>query len=177
MEPATLGGSTYLAAIRGLVAGRPTLLDLERERALQHLVLAAIAAGLLRSAHDCSDGGLAIALAECSLWSGLGLMKAELAVPDEPVAAAALLFGEAPSRIIVSLEPGMWPDLHQLAASMGVPLTRLGTVGGDRLSLGDGLDLPVALLRSAWQDGLQQALLSARQPKESERKARASEER
>jgi phosphoribosylformylglycinamidine synthase len=91
-------------------------------------------------------------------------MKGELSVPDEPVAAAALLFGEAPSRIIVSLEPGMWPDLHQMAASMGVPLTQLGTAGGDRLSLGDGLDLPVALLHSAWQDGLQKALLSVRQP-------------
>jgi phosphoribosylformylglycinamidine synthase subunit PurL len=160
--PATLGGSSYLATIRGLIVGRPALLDLERERAVQQLALRAIAAGMLRSAHDCSDGGLAIALAECCLWSGLGL-KGELYLPDEPVAAAALLFGEAPSRIIVSLEPDMWPDLHQLAVSMDVPLTRLGTVGGDRLALGDSLDLPVVMLRSAWRDGLAQALVSASQ--------------
>jgi phosphoribosylformylglycinamidine synthase subunit PurL len=162
MGPATLRGSTYLATIRGLIAGRPALLDLERERAVQQLALRVIAAGLLRSAHDCSDGGLAVALAECCLWSGLGL-KGELYLPDEPVAATALLFGEAPSRIIVSLEPDMWPDLHQLAVSVDVPLTRLGTVGGDRLVLGDSLDLPVVMLRSAWRDGLQQALVSASQ--------------
>jgi phosphoribosylformylglycinamidine synthase len=162
MGPATLGGSTYLAVIRGLIAGRPALLDLESERAVQQLALRAIAAGLLRSAHDCSDGGLAVALAECSLWSGHGL-KGELHLPNDPVAVAALLFGEAPSRIIVSLDPDMWPDLHQLAVSMDVPLTRLGTVGGDRLALGDSLDLPVVMLRSAWRDGLEQALISASQ--------------
>jgi phosphoribosylformylglycinamidine synthase len=160
MEPDTLGGSTYLTTIRGLIAGRPALLDLGREQAVQRLTLRAIAAGLLRSAHDCSDGGLAVALAECCLWSGLGL-KGELYLPDGPVAAAALLFGEAPSRIIVSLEPDMWPDLHQLAVSMDVPLTRVGTVGGDRLALGDRLDLPVVTLRSAWRDGLAQAMASA----------------
>jgi phosphoribosylformylglycinamidine synthase len=162
MGPATLGGSTYLAVIHGLIAGRPALLDLGRERAVQQLTLRAIAAGLLHSAHDCSDGGLAVALAECALWSGLGL-KGELYLPDEPLASAALLFGEAPSRIIVSLTPEMWPDLHQLAVSTGVPLTRLGTVGGDRLALGDSLDLPVVMLRSAWRNGLQQALISAPQ--------------
>jgi phosphoribosylformylglycinamidine synthase len=85
-------------------------------------------------------------------------LKGELDLPDEPVAVAALLFGEAPSRIIVSLEPQMWPDLHQLAVSTGVPLTRLGTVGGDSLALGNRLDLPVVMLRSAWRDGLGEAL-------------------
>lgn len=174
MGPATLGGSTYLATIRGLIAGRPALLDLERERAVQQLALQAIAAGLLRSAHDCSDGGLAVALAECCLWSGLGL-KGELYLPDEPVAAAALLFGEAPSRIIVSLEPDKWPDLQQLAASGDVPLTRLGTVGGDRLALGDSLDLPVVMLRSAWRDGLAQALVSASQVEAPEESSARSE--
>jgi phosphoribosylformylglycinamidine synthase len=160
IKPAALGGSTYLSAIHGLTAGRPALLDLERERGVQQLALQATAAGLLRSAHDCSDGGLAVALAECSLWSGLGL-EGELYLPDERVAATALLFGEMPSRIIVSLEPEKWPDLLQLAASTGVPLVRLGTVGGDRLSLGVGLNLPVVQLHSAWQNGLRQALLSA----------------
>jgi phosphoribosylformylglycinamidine synthase len=162
MGPATLGGSTYLATIRELIAGRPALLDLERERAVQRLTLRAIAAGLLRSAHDCSDGGLAVALAECCLWSGLGL-QGELYLPDEPVVAAALLFGEAPSRIIVSLKPDSWPDLYQLAVSMNVPLTRMGTVGGDRLALGDRLDLPVVMLRSAWRDRLAQAMVSSSQ--------------
>ncbi|MGO8948913.1 MAG: phosphoribosylformylglycinamidine synthase subunit PurL [Ktedonobacterales bacterium] len=160
-EPATLGGSTYLSALFGITAGHPALIDLERERTVQQLVLDAIEDGLLRSAHDCSDGGLAIALAECSLWSGLGL-SSDMAMPAEAVAATALLFGEAPSRIVVSLPPEQWQALGDMAASAGVPLTRLGAVGGDRLSLGLSVDLPVLKLRSIWQTGLNQALGASR---------------
>jgi len=159
-DPATLGGSTYLAALHNTVAGRPPQLDLARERALQRLTLDAIAAGLVHSAHDCSDGGLGVALAECCLWSGLGL-RAEVPLPAEPaeiLATTALLFGEAPSRIVVSLAPDQWEPLATLAASAGVPLTRLGVVAGNRLTFGPSLDLPVADLRTVWRNGLARAL-------------------
>ncbi len=155
IDSSTLGGSTYLSALYGIVAGRPARIDLERERALQRCVLDATGVGLLKSAHDCSDGGLAISLAECSIWSDLGF-RGELALPSERVAAAALLFGEAPSRIVVSLHPENWQELADIAAAADVPLTRLGTVGGDRLSLGPALDLPLATLRSVWRSGLEQ---------------------
>ncbi|MGZ3602683.1 MAG: phosphoribosylformylglycinamidine synthase subunit PurL, partial [Ktedonobacterales bacterium] len=93
-NPATLGGSTYLKALHDTVAGRPTQLDLERERAVQRLTLDAIAAGLIRSAHDCSDGGLAVALAECCIWSGLGFRfdgdAALLPAEGDALAATAL---------------------------------------------------------------------------------------
>ena len=157
-DHATLGGSTYLAVLCGVTAGRPALLDLQRELALQRLMLDATHAGLIRSAHDCSDGGLGVALAECSLWSGFGL-EGELTLPRPPLAAAALLFGEAPSRIIVSVTAEQLPALSRLAASSGVPITRLGqVVGSDRLSIGPDLDLPVTQLYTAWRHGLSQAL-------------------
>jgi phosphoribosylformylglycinamidine (FGAM) synthase-like enzyme len=154
----TLGGSTYLAVLCGVTAGRPPLLDLQRELALQRLMLDATHAGLIRSAHDCSDGGLGVALAECSLWSGFGL-KGELTLPQPPLEAAALLFGETPSRIIVSVTAEQLPALSRLAASSGVPVTRLGrVVGSDRLSIGPDLDLPVTQLYTSWRRGLSQAL-------------------
>jgi phosphoribosylformylglycinamidine synthase II len=160
-EPADLGGSTYLAALHDTVAGRPPQLDLQLERAVQQLTLRAISAGLVRSAHDCSDGGLAVALAECSLWSGIGL-RAEPALPAAPsherLAATALLFGEAPSRIIVSLPPSRWEELADLAVELGVPATRLGMTGGDRLVLTPWLDVPVGELDAAWRGGLARAL-------------------
>jgi len=156
-----LHGSTYLAALHGIVAGRPPQLDLDAERALQRLTLDAIAAGHIRSAHDCSDGGLAVALAECCIWSGLGLTDDENAAwpaGGGRLEATALLFGEAPSRIVVSLAPEAWDALAALAGAAAVPLTRLGTVGGSRLHIGGLLDRSVDDLRRAWRGGLSEAL-------------------
>ncbi len=80
------------------------------------------------------------------------------AEPAEILATTALLFGEAPSRIVVSLAPDQWEPLATLAASAGVPLTRLGVVAGNRLTFGPSLDLPVADLRTVWRNGLARAL-------------------
>ncbi|MEO7002650.1 MAG: phosphoribosylformylglycinamidine synthase subunit PurL [Ktedonobacterales bacterium] len=157
-----LGGSTYLAEIHTTVAGRPPRLDLDRERAMQQAVIEASAMGLIASAHDCSDGGLAVALAECCMWSGLGLQGEATALPDgaegDPLATLAALYGEAPSRIVVSLAPDSWEALAQLAARHNTPITRLGTVGGDRLQLAGALDVDVAELRDLWRNGLSRAL-------------------
>ncbi|HEX9068929.1 MAG TPA: AIR synthase-related protein, partial [Ktedonobacterales bacterium] len=156
---ADLGGSTYLAVIHGLVAGRPPRLDLAAERVLQRLLVQASAAGLLASAHDCSDGGLAVALAEACIWSGMGLRADDsLALPAGALSAAALLFGEAPSRVVVSCQPGQWEGFVSLAAELGVPVTRLGVTEGDRLSLGALFDAPVKELADAWHGGLRVAL-------------------
>src|SRR5258708_9862224 len=135
-DPRTLNGSTYLAALHGTVAGAPPQLDLDAERALQEVTLAAITGGHIRSAHDCSDGGLAVALAECCMWSGLGFTSDDEAgwpAASGRLAAAALLFGEAPSRIVVSLPAAAWGALAALASAAGGPPTRLGPLGGTRL--------------------------------------------
>ena len=163
-DPANLGGSTYLAAIHGIVAGRPPTLDLARERALQRLLLEASAADLVRSAHDCSDGGLGVALAECCVWSGLGLHGEPIGEETAyrvRLAALAALFGEAPSRVVVSAPPDQWTALVARAAEAGVPLARLGVVGGARLALPGLLDVAVADLEASWRDGLARALSGA----------------
>jgi phosphoribosylformylglycinamidine synthase len=146
-----LGGSEYLKVVHGRVAGRPPRLDLAAEKALHELMAAAAAARLLGSAHDPSDGGLAVALAECGLRAeGIGL-GARIELPPGLPAHVAL-FSESPSRMIVTTRDE--GALRALAASRGVPATRLGTVGGDRLTITrDGtaiLDEPLVALHQAW---------------------------
>ncbi len=150
----SLAGSEYLREVHGLIAGQPRI-DLDFELRVQRVCLEAIHGGVLSSAHDCSQGGLAVALAECCIERGLGL---DGAGPKVGGRLDAALFGEAQSRIIVSCLPEKRGDLQALAGRHAVPLTPLGRVGGDRLSLGDFLDIPVSSLATAYRDGLPRAL-------------------
>ncbi|HEX9035985.1 MAG TPA: phosphoribosylformylglycinamidine synthase subunit PurL [Ktedonobacterales bacterium] len=160
-ETGDLGGSSYLATIHGTVAGHPPLLDLDRERAVQEATLAGIESGLIKSAHDCSDGGLAVALAESAIWSDTGL-RGEAALPtpaeNDALRTLAALYGEAPSRIVVSVAAERYADLEALAREHDVPLTRLGLTGGDRLTFAGGLDVLLDDMRAAWRGGLAAAL-------------------
>jgi Phosphoribosylformylglycinamidine (FGAM) synthase, synthetase domain len=98
-----LGGSEYLARVHGVVAGAPPRCDLEREKATIDALLDAIRAGVVRSAHDCSDGGLAVALAECCIGDRDGTIGAEIELTKWiSLPRRALLFGEAQARIILS---------------------------------------------------------------------------
>jgi phosphoribosylformylglycinamidine synthase II len=131
-----LGGSEYLKVIHGLVRGAPPALDLDRERRLIALLGTAAAAGLLRSAHDCSDGGLAVTLAECSFDTGA--IGCDVDVPGDSVRGSAssdlaTLFGESASRVIVSVAPSDTAALLRKAAEAGVPAKLIGTTGGARI--------------------------------------------
>ena len=146
-----LGGSEYLKVIHGRVAGRPPRLDLAAEKALHETMAEAASARLLRSAHDLSDGGLATALAECGLRAeGVGL-GAQVDLPGSLPAHVAL-FSESPSRMIVTTDQGN--ALEALAARHGVAVARIGTTGGDRLTLRRAgavvLDEPLTALHEAW---------------------------
>ena len=134
-----IGGSEYLFLEHGLEAGSPPALDLELERNVQRLTLAAIRKGLVHSAHDCSNGGLAVALAESCIGSGLG---AHIELPDAAASVPgvrrdAMLFGETQSRVILSLAPANLNLLRAMAEKVGVPVVPLGTVGGTRLIIAD----------------------------------------
>jgi len=153
-DPAALGGSEYLREVHDLLVGRPSI-DLEREARVQRACLEAIRRGLLRSAHDCSHGGLAVTLAESCIEGGIGLDASGAPVQGRLDAA---LFGEAQSRIVLSCPPEARPDLEALARQHDVPLTYLGTVGGDRLRLASLLDAPIADLSRAYEEGLPRAL-------------------
>ncbi|HSL97688.1 MAG TPA: phosphoribosylformylglycinamidine synthase subunit PurL [Candidatus Deferrimicrobiaceae bacterium] len=167
-----LAGSAY-ASVAGLAPedGTPAL-DLERERALQAFCCEAARRRLLASAQDVSGGGLAVALAESAMWGGFGV-RVRLAVVGSP---AVDLFGESSSRVVVSTRPEAVAALAALAAEHGLPIEEIGTVGGDRLvvdlagagatgaaeergsRVADSIDVPLADLRHAWEQGLPRAL-------------------
>jgi phosphoribosylformylglycinamidine synthase II len=129
----SLAGSEYLATLHGRVAGMLAPLDLDRERAVQAACLAAIEAGCVRSAHDCAEGGLAVALAE-SCITGPVRLGAEVSLePGERL--DALLFGEAPSRIVLSVAPAEWRRLEQIVSEWAIPVAVLGRVGGSHLTV------------------------------------------
>ena len=153
-----LGGSEYLKVMHGLVRGVPPELDLEAERAVQQLVVELVAAGRLLSAHDCSDGGLAVALAECAFGSGgTGF---DVAVPgsgsgDGPAVA---LYGESASQVVVSMRETDADAVLARAAAAGVPAQVLGRTGGARLRFAfDGeqaVDVGLAEAEQRWATGL-----------------------
>jgi phosphoribosylformylglycinamidine synthase subunit PurL len=158
-----VGGSEYLSA-RGHEAGRPPTLDLRREKAVQTAVQRAVKEGILSSAHDCSEGGLAVTLAECCMMAeappGGGQppwIGAAVRVPF-PMRKDFALFGEDASRIVVSLPHRQLPRLEAIAGEAGVPLLQLGAVGGDRLEIQGALSVPVAELARAWRDGIPRVL-------------------
>ena len=156
--PPALDGSEYLAVVHGQVAGAPSI-DLDSEVAVQTLLRDLIQAGLLASAHDCSDGGLAVAVAESAFAGGSGVdLDAGWTHEREDVA----LFGEAPSRIVISATAEAWPDVEHLAAAAGVSVRELGRVGGDRLRVGR-IDVALDDAHRAWDQSLD-AALAGRQP-------------
>jgi phosphoribosylformylglycinamidine synthase len=134
-----LGGSEYLKLAYGLVRGMPPALDLQAERALQSLLVELADTGLLRSAHDCSDGGIAVTLAECCFDTGGS--GAEVALDSgrvsdaEAVNRAASLFGESASCVVVSAAPADVAMIMNKAGAAGVPAREVGRTGGTRLQI------------------------------------------
>jgi len=145
-----LGGSEYLKVEHGYVAGRPPALDLTREQAVNRVVLAAAQSGYLHSAHDCADGGMLVALAECSLLGGIGV-RCPAIRPEPPLRLDAAFFGESPSRYVVSVPSRAMPEIQSLARRHHVELSLLGLTGGDTLEFEGQLKLSLAELRQAWE--------------------------
>jgi phosphoribosylformylglycinamidine synthase subunit PurL len=129
-----LGGSEFAEAVLGVVSGRPPALDVERERRLHGLLIVGASMDLLRSAHDCSDGGLAIALAESAIAGRTGFA---VSLPGDLPPHVAL-FAESASRAVVAVAAERASELEDLAVAMHVPISRIGETGGPRLVF-DGL--------------------------------------
>jgi len=148
-----LGGSEYLKTIHGLSRGTPPWIDLKLERAVQNCCLEAIEQEILCSAHDVSDGGLAVALAECAMGGPDKHLGARIDT-HEIIRGDALLFSESPSRIIVSLKEANLDRLEEIAARHHVPLQAIGIVGGTRLTIQPMMNVAVEELRAIWSNGL-----------------------
>jgi len=163
-----LSMSEYAVSVAGVTtaeitaAGKVPALDLELEKAVQQACLEAAEAGLLTAAHDCSDGGLAVAFAELSFSSqGREAIGARIDL-EGPLSATSLLFSESPSRIIASIDPANLPELERIADEHGSPFATIGRVGGNALTVcvnGDEvLAIAVSDLETAWRNSLSHKL-------------------
>lgn len=146
-----LGGSEYLKVAFDETAGEPPALDLSLEQAVQQTVRDAATAGLLHSAHDCSDGGLAVTLAECCLAGGIGANVAF----DDGLEPAVSLFSESQSRILVSAKPEDVDTLLDIAEKNDVPYSVLGSVQGDRIIIEDKADIAFVDAEPLFNDTLE----------------------
>ena len=153
-----LGGSEYLKTTAGLDRGAPPTLDLEKEKAVQGACLEAIRAGIIKSAHDLSDGGLAVAIAE-SCFSPKGVLGAVVGIETFKMRMDAVLFGESQSRILVSLNEADMLRMARIADESGVPFAAVGRVGGDKLVMGDVVDMSVDEALQAWSGGFEKTAL------------------
>jgi phosphoribosylformylglycinamidine synthase II len=149
-----LGGSEYLSRIHGLVRGEAPSLDLDAEKRLQRLLVEAAAGSLLLSAHDCSEGGLAVTLAECCFDTGGIGVTAAVAGPT-----IIALFSESASRVVISTTPENLEALISTATEAGVPAAVIGKTGGSRIALdADGervIDVAVDEAETLWSTAIE----------------------
>jgi phosphoribosylformylglycinamidine synthase len=183
-----LGGSAYLQVVHGQKDGSPPRCDLETARTLHTTLLGLIQSGLVKSAHDCSEGGLAVCLAECCISQlvaretprliGARIDLSDVAAPRQRAADLAeknaafcrdaasvrldaLLFGETQSRVVITCAALDAVKVVERAKLLGVPAARIGRVGGDKLTIktaAGGFSAPVAELHDAWWHSIEQAM-------------------
>jgi len=157
-----LGATEYELVSGGSLEGPPPGLDLALERRVQEACLKIIQAGLVESAHDCSDGGLAVALAECSFSSYRhDVVGCEVNLEGD-LSQASLMFSETPSRILLSVSPDDTDRILKLARELNVEATVIGQTGGERLSIKVNgelvVDRAVAQIEAAWRGALSEAV-------------------
>jgi phosphoribosylformylglycinamidine synthase len=162
-----LGGSAYLQRIHGVKNGVPPRCDLEKEKTLQSTLLGLIYSGDIKSAHDCSEGGLAVALAESCVSNQEGRETPSLIGATIDLSAQkdlrldALLFGESQARVIISVSADNAVKVLERAKIMGVPALKLGVVGGNALVIktpAAEVNCPVAELHDAWWNSIARAM-------------------
>jgi phosphoribosylformylglycinamidine synthase len=162
-----LGGTEYLKVCHGRVAGRPPQVDLAREKSVIHLLLDLSSRGLLHSAHDLSEGGLAVALAECCIQGSIG---AEVTLCADGLRPDALLFGESQGRVVVSVTPDSLQAVMAAARKHAVPAAAIGRVGGRVLRIAASgeagasgahrclVQCAIERLEQAWRGSLERCL-------------------
>jgi len=155
-----LGGSEYLKEIHGLVKGDAPSLDIEAELSLQKTVLESIRKGLVNSSHDCSEGGLAVAIAECCM-SGEKKTGAKVELEGH-IRADALLFGESQSRVTISCDKDKVAEIKAIAEKHNTPFAVIGETGGDALVISidtvKKIDVALSRLYGTWNNAIEEAL-------------------
>jgi len=156
---AELGSSEYAKEVLGCIWGFPPALELEQEAALQKAVVEMIKAGLVESAKDCSEGGIAVTVAECSFANGIG---AEVDISSNGLVREFLLFGEDASRVLISCDPKNVSRIQQIAVQYGLSAEQIGRTVPEQLEIRvDGVTAAkadVSELQDAWAGALERAL-------------------
>ena len=147
--PGGFAGSEYMANIHGLIAGKPKI-DLDLEVKIQSICRKLIDKEIINSAHDCSEGGLAIALAESSILSKIGF------IGDFEFSGRwdEILFGELQSRIVVSVKPNKLKEFTSVCSADEIKWIALGHTGGNSFEINNLINIPIKQLRSIWDQGL-----------------------
>jgi phosphoribosylformylglycinamidine synthase len=149
-----LGGSEFADVVLRQISGRPPALDLEREAALHRVLIEAANGDLVASAHDCSDGGLVVALAESAMSGDTGFA---LTLPGD-VPWYVTLFAESASRAVVSVSPDKVEDLEALVAAHHVPFSRMGETGGPRMVFDTLFETTVEEARAVYEEAIPKLL-------------------
>lgn len=147
--PGGFAGSEYMANIHGLIAGKPKI-DLDLEVKIQSICRKLIDKEIINSAHDCSEGGLAIALAESSILSKIGF------IGDFEFSGRwdEILFGELQSRIVVSVKPNKLKEFTSVCSADEIKWIALGHTGGNSFEINNLINIPIKQLRSVWDQAL-----------------------
>lgn len=152
-----LGGSEYLATIHGVVGGDAPEIDLLVEKKVQQVCLRGIEDGIIQSAHDCSEGGLAVSLAECCISSAESL-GSTVRLSSQGIRVDKLLFGEDQSRIVVTTRSEDAEKLLMQANRVGLRAEVIGTVGGNRLEIDDSVCVDCYRLKDAYESAIPKRL-------------------
>lgn len=148
-----LGGSEYQKVTSGVISGDAPFIDIDEECRLQRATLQAIRSGLITSAHDCAEGGLLVAVSEMTFRNRIG---ASIQWPYDHTAAS--LYGEAQSRIVATVATAQYAKLEQIAEQHNVPLTILGSTGGDALTIDNYFSLSIEMLSDLYGNSLARQL-------------------
>jgi phosphoribosylformylglycinamidine synthase subunit PurL len=154
---AELGGSEWAAGRHGLLGGMPPAADLAAGAALHELASALVRERAVGGVHDCSDGGLAVALAEMAIAGGCGFDVAARGGLESLVPSVAC-FAESANRVVLSVEQGRVDEILGRAAAAGVPAAAIGAAGGDSLVWGGAFEVSLSDAERAWRDALPAAL-------------------
>ena len=149
-----LGGSQYLTNKLGRASGPVPPVDLDLEAALCRLLPQAITAGVVKAAHDVSDGGIAVTLAEMAVAGNCGF---SVAIPQEP-RPDCWLFAESPGAVVIALDPSQVDEMKELAARHNVSVARLGQAAGNHLVVEGVLDIELSRAAEAWNSTLEEVL-------------------
>jgi phosphoribosylformylglycinamidine synthase II len=154
-----IGGSEYLYLRRGEPLGDAPFIDLHFEKTLQHITLHLARAGLLTSAHDCSEGGLAVSIAEACFCSPTKLGASTTELDSTKLRADFMLFGESQSRILVSASPANLPRIVEHCSSAGVPTRVIGNVTQERrLRIGTHIDVDLSIAEATYANAIPKAM-------------------